>query len=368
MRLVYLLLSPTFGMHQYTADLANRMVETNEVFLVTTSGFPEDRYAPEISSHTPIATKNSGLSIGSLRLGKLRTIRRALEDLKPDVVHITGPHLWNVPIIRWLRKTGIPVIHSLHDMDPHKGSSYGRLLHVWNRLISQSADTILVHGETYRERLVGEGRSVESVISVPLLHLFVSYGSQTAARESALAPRFDSKILFFGRIEEYKGVEILLEAFQMLTTQISSDTVLPTLILAGTGKLLDGWASRLPPGVEWRNQFIGDKQAIELFSTCSLVVLPYVDGTQSAVIASAYYFRKPVISTRVGALPEYVDDQKTGLIVDSDDPAALSRAIQGIINDESMLRTMGGAGRDWYDSHREAELSTLLQMYGQYTG
>lgn len=47
MRIVYVLLSPTFGMHQYTADLANRMAEQGHaVVLVTTTTFARDRYSP----------------------------------------------------------------------------------------------------------------------------------------------------------------------------------------------------------------------------------------------------------------------------------------------------------------------------------
>jgi len=367
MRIVYLLLSPTFGMHQYTADLANRMAETDEVFLVTTSNFPKDRYSPAVTTVTPVTTENTGMSIDGLRIGQLGVINKAVEDLEPDVVHFTGPHLWNVPIVRRLRQIGIPVVHSLHDLDPHKGSGYGSLLHIWNKLIIQSSDTILVHGEIYRERLIKAGKPVDSVVFTPLLHLFVRYESQITVRETAMMPTFDNMLLFFGRIEEYKGAEVLLEAYQNTIEQISKEAAHPTLILAGPGKLLDGWASRLPPGVEWRNKFIDDEEAIALFNTCSLVVLPYVDGTQSAVISSAYYFNKPVISTSVGALREYVDDRKTGLIVDPANPAALSQAILGIVDDESTLRTMGTAGRKWYDNQRILELSTLLRMYGQYS-
>jgi glycosyltransferase involved in cell wall biosynthesis len=367
MRIVYLLLSPTFGMHQYTADLANRMAETDEVFLVTTSNFPKDRYSPAITMVTPVATKNTGMSIDGLRISQLGAIRGAVEGLEPDVVHITGPHLWNIAIIRRLRKIGIPIIHSLHDLDPHKGSGYGWLLHVWNKLIIRSSNTILVHGEIYRERLIKAGKPVDSVVFTPLLHLFLRYESQITVREAAMTPTYDNMLLFFGRIEEYKGAEVLLKAYQKTIEQISEEAAYPTLILAGPGKLLEGRASRLPPGVEWRNKFINDEEAIALFKTCSIVVLPYVDGTQSAVISSAYYFNKPVISTSVGALSEYVDDRKTGLIVDPDDPGALSQAILSIIDDESTLRTMGTAGRKWYDNQRISELSTLQRMYGQYS-
>ena len=66
MRLCYVLLSPTWGMHQYTACIANVMArDGHDVHLVTTSRAPVDRYAPGITIHMPVDTKNSGFSPGA---------------------------------------------------------------------------------------------------------------------------------------------------------------------------------------------------------------------------------------------------------------------------------------------------------------
>jgi hypothetical protein len=138
MRIVYILLSPTFGMHQYTADLANRLATDEawleaEVHLVTTTNLPADRYAPAVRIHTPLTTQNTGLSLDSLRLDKLARVKATLRELRPDLVHFTGPHLWNVVLLRWLRRQGIPTIHTLHDLDPHAGGAYGWFLPRWNQ-------------------------------------------------------------------------------------------------------------------------------------------------------------------------------------------------------------------------------------------
>ncbi|MCB0239335.1 MAG: hypothetical protein KDH08_11980, partial [Anaerolineae bacterium] len=61
MRIVYVLLSPTFGMHQYTADLANRMAgQGHDTVLVTATTFARDRYSPAVQVITPITTHNTG--------------------------------------------------------------------------------------------------------------------------------------------------------------------------------------------------------------------------------------------------------------------------------------------------------------------
>ena len=104
---------------------------------------------------------------------------------------------------------------------------------------------------------------------------------------------------------------------------------------------------------------------MDLFSRCGLLVLPYSDATQSALIAAAYYFRKPVVVTRTGALPEYVVDGQTGYIIEPDHPAALARCLETMLDDPEMLKRMGMAGRAWYDDRRAEEQRALLQMYLQ---
>jgi hypothetical protein len=146
MRLCYLLLSPTFGMHQYTADLANRAVERHEVHLISSSRLPRDRYSPQIRLHTPTAFHNTGLSPQIMRLDWLQAVRRQLREIAPDIVHFTGPHLWNGLLLAELRRQGVRTIHTIHDLDPHLGRPLGRLLGLWNRSIIQIADIILTHG------------------------------------------------------------------------------------------------------------------------------------------------------------------------------------------------------------------------------
>jgi len=367
MKLAYVLLSPTFGMHQYTADLANRMAEVHNVSLVTTTSYSKDRYSPAVSASTPVSIANTGFSLEGLRIGRVRGILNALEEIRPDVVHITGPHLWNTVVVKWLRRHRIPVIHSIHDLDPHKGSRYGRLQELWNKLVIKSVNGVLVHGEVYRRRLIRRGLNSDTVLSVPLLHLFVSYNAQQTAQQQAQKPEYDGRLLFFGRLEEYKGVDILLEAYSALRMRSGPGNHVPDLILAGKGSIQEEWSEKLPAGIDVREHLIDDHEALELFGTCGVVILPYIDGTQSAVISSAYFFHKPVIVTRVGALPEYVVEGETGFVVEPGDPEALADAISSIIKDESALKRMGMAGRGWYDHQRDIELDSLISMYSKFS-
>ncbi len=361
MRICYVLLSPTFGMHQYTADLANHMaLSGHEVHLVTTIHYPRDRYLPNVVVHTPVATHNTGFSAEGLFLHNIGKLLPEFWSLRPDLVHITGPHLWNVLLIPWFRRFGIPVIHTIHDLDPHSGTAYGRLLYGWNWLVIHLADQILVHGMRYRERLLARKVPQERITCTPLLHLFLDYTWLQKGEELSAQVEYEPWALFFGRLEHYKGVDHLITAAALLD---NSQGDAPRLVLAGPGPLESQWAGALPPRVEVRDRLVKDDEALDLFRRCGLVVLPYLDATQSALVAAAYYFRKPVIVTWAGALPEYVDEGRTGWLVEPAHPASLSRYLAAALADPARLAQMGAAGRAWYDQQRANEQRILQYMY-----
>ena len=365
MHICYVLLSPTFGMQQYTADLANRFVQAgHQVSLVTTRRYLRDRYLPDVSVHTPVDTQDTGFSADALRLSGTRAARAEISRLRPDVVHITGPHAWNLALLWLLRRAGIPVVHSLHDLVPHSGAAYGQLLHLWNQGILRQADQILIHGQCYRQQLLARGLAPERVTYTPLLHL--SLGAAWLGKLEALAAgaTYEPWGLFFGRMERYKGVDQLLTAATALNG-LSADA--RHLVLAGPGQVETFWDGRLPPGVEVHSGLIRDEAALDLFCRCGFLVLPYRDATQSALVAHAYYFRKPAIVTRTGALPEYVVEGETGWVIPHEDPLALAEALKAALSDPARLARMGAAGRAWYDRERRAEEMTLEQMYARLT-
>lgn len=368
MRLIYLLLSPTFGMHQYTADLANRLAAEPgmEVHLVTTTALPRDRYSPAVRIQTAVTTHSTGFAREGLDPAALRRILRTVDQIaaltpSPPLIHITGVHLWNLALLPALRRRGYRVIHTLHDLDPHAGVRFPALIRLWNRGISGQADRLLVHGEIYRRRLLAQGLPPERVVALPLLHGFLSHaasGLPAALDEQAV--RCEPWALFFGRLERYKGVATLLEAAQM--AQQSGGPPLP-VTLAGQGALEQLWPGPLPAGVALRQRRIDDLEAIELFRRCGLLVLPYLDATQSALVAAAYSFGKPVIVSRSGALPEYVQEGVTGWIVPPGDPASLAQALQAALADPARLAAMGQAGRQWVEAQRVREHQGLLELY-----
>jgi glycosyltransferase involved in cell wall biosynthesis len=347
-------------MHQYTADLANRMVRAgHDVHLVTTTHVPEDRYAPQVTIRTPARTTKTVLSLEALKPSAFRRTTRTIYDTRPDVVHVTGPHLWNVPVMQGLTKQGIPVLHTLHDLHPHAGVSYGPLLYMWNEWVQRTSDHVLIHGQRYLDELLDHGVAPQQLTCTPLTFLFVSQQREQALMQSPPAVEYGPWALFFGRLEAYKGLRVLIEAAR----QVRLATERSGVVIAGPGRLDKLVQKPIPANVEIRDHLIGDQEALDLFSRCGLVVLPYIEASQSALIAAAYFFRKPVVVTRTGALPEYVVEEETGWIIPPNDPQALAEALQAALTDPVRLTKMGEAGHAWYKHQRRVEWIKLQEMY-----
>ncbi|MEG1590160.1 glycosyltransferase family 4 protein [Chryseobacterium sp.] len=146
-------------------------------------------------------------------------------------------------------------------------------------------------------------------------------------------------ILFFGRISPYKGIKFLLDAFvEILSTKKYPNM---TLTIAGSGNFdfeIEPYSQH--PEIKILNEYIYPENLANLIFNSSVVVCPYIDATQSGVVMSAYAFKKPVIATNVGGLPEMVKDQLTGIIIEPKNSEAIKNAILELYNNSYILETM----------------------------
>jgi len=180
-----------------------------------------------------------------------------------------------------------------------------------------------VHGNRLKYQILTEyGVSSKIVNSVPIgeheTEPFKIY-EKTDLKEDG------NVILFFGRIYEYKGLKYLIEAEPKISEKIPDIKI----IIAGEGDDFAKYKSIIKNKENFiiYNYRIPYQQGAELFQRSSIVVLPYIEGSQSGVVPTAYSFKKPVVATDVGSIPEIVDDGVTGLIVSPGDSNELANAI-----------------------------------------
>jgi glycosyltransferase involved in cell wall biosynthesis len=238
------------------------------------------------------------------------------------------------------------------------------MLRFWNRVIVSLADRIVVHGSLYKQKLLRSGANAERIFFLPLLHLFLGFERLQQLYDNLGDIEYRPELLFFGRIRKYKGLETLVTAFERVLDDFRAiGSEAPRLFIAGNGAFPGGLKQNLPMNIALLDRIIGDREAEELFRRCMAIVLPYNDATQSALIAAAYFFQKPVIVTNTGALPEYVENGVTGYIVPPSDSTALARVMMKLLCEKESAKIMGKAGRDWYDEQRLRETQSLIELY-----
>jgi glycosyltransferase involved in cell wall biosynthesis len=158
----------------------------------------------------------------------------------------------------------------------------------------------------------------------PLYDNFGGKMDKTEARKHLDLNANDKIILFFGFIRKYKGLDILLEAMNILKTNQQPEARNLKLLIAGEfyedRKLYDDIIEKyqLQSNIILRTNFIADSEVKYYLSAADFVIQPYRNATQSGVTPLAYHFEKPMLVTNVGGLPSLVPNGKVGLVAEPD--------------------------------------------------
>ena len=258
-------------------------------------------------------------------------VGRMIAQRKPDLLIFKywlpffGPCFGS--IARMAKRNGhTRVLYICDNVLPHERRPFDR---AFTRYAFRPADGFVVQSGTVERDLqsIVPGAAYR-LVPHPVYNIFGTLLDKALARQTlGLTDR--RIVLFFGYIRRYKGLHVLLEAMQHLPASFP-------LRLLVVGEFYDDEAAyRLAVkerGLEERvlihSDYVSNDRVRDYFSAADAVILPYVSATQSGIAQIAYNFDKPVIATDVGGLSEVVKDGITGMIVPSNDPAALAQALQ----------------------------------------
>jgi glycosyltransferase involved in cell wall biosynthesis len=161
----------------------------------------------------------------------------------------------------------------------------------------------------------------------PLYDHFGAKPSQSDARKRLNLHPDKKTLLFFGFIRDYKGLDVLLQAFDLLDDSYQ-------LVIAGeTYGSFDKYTNQIS-SLRHKNQvfvyndYITDSLVPDFFAAADVCVLPYKSATQSGITSIAYHFETPLIATDVGGLKESIHHLETGLMVDRCEPEAIAASIR----------------------------------------
>ena len=359
--------SPSGGLFQFAVQLGEALADRgHEVELLTGP-------RPELSSRRPnfriepcLPTWHASEGAEDRRLKRrLRRVVRAgryhlawavllrrLARTRPDIVQFSGGRF---PVdglaTAWLarrRRAGRPVLISLaHSPLPfNEQRATGEVLRqstILNAslgLAYRSVDSLIVLGEQSAADLRAGWPEVGDITVVP-------HGDEGIFLSEPPVPAGDTGplVLFFGTLQAYKGLDLLLEAFGQVRAQRPE----ARLVIAGAPsgdtdldalrRTADGIG-----GVEIRAGYVPMADVPALFQAARVVAAPYRYANASGVVELARTFGRPVVGTTVGDLPAVIDHEETGLLVPPGDAAALAAGLLRLLDRPDEAQRMGAAG------------------------
>jgi glycosyltransferase involved in cell wall biosynthesis len=301
-----------------------------------------------------------------LRFNAGSTIKRALQELRPDVLHThqVGALFYAGPAAK---AVGVPlIVHTEHINPIRKATAsfyrHQRMAWLWwwaakyaRRFFCVSED---IAAELAARRMVPR-RKLAVILNGINTEPFRAPFDKNGLRHAAGIPAGVPVIGTVGRLNEVKRQDLLLRAFARLRAEHST----ARLLLVGDGPSRDSLGKlALDLGIADAVHFAGYQSQPERFLAMMDVfaLTSRLEGLPLAIL-EAWAARLPVIASAVGGVPDLVKHGQTGLLFESGDENRLLEQLQEILGDSARGRALGEAG------HREVLAKYSLQrMAGDY--
>jgi glycosyltransferase involved in cell wall biosynthesis len=370
-RIVYQLNSIAFGgMELHALVLARGVARAGWQVSVLLPELPVleplvgDFAAAGITTHRISVTGAQGPA--ALGAAWLKT-RALLRQIAPAILHQhrTGPYHGKWTVLA-ARAAGVPVVVASEHQAAYRLAGAQR----WaNAAVDRLVDRIVaVSDHDYRCQLTESGRPPSKITrihnGIDVSRFQPALPEAVAAHRAALGiPAGAPVIGTVARLEEQKGVSYFLRALPALAQRWPGLVVL----IAGNGTLrqaLEAEAAAL--GVTGYTRFLGFvPNAAEIMSLMDVVVIPSVWEPFGMVAAEAMSVGRAVVVSRVGGLPEVVEDGESGLLAPPGEPAALAQAVDRLLADPALRDRLAAAGQQRVAARFTLEVMTekMLALY-----
>lgn len=199
------------------------------------------------------------------------------------------------------RRIRKPLITTVHDVNQHMGEG-NPIKYILDKFVIQESDKLIVLSKKFIKELSAKYKKRQEDI------YYIPHANFSIYVPDGYKPDFDNinhKILFFGRIHKYKGLEVLLKAMCIVKEAIPDIR----LVIAGNGNVTSEEKNlivKLGDAIVDNIRWISDDEIGSFFEDIDFTVLPYIEASQSGVIPLSYSFGKSVVASDVGGLSEQV--------------------------------------------------------------
>lgn len=330
------------GITTFNERLAKAFIERGEQVIIFTFSLQYPSFlfpgTTQFSNEPPPENLDIRIRINSIN--PINWVRSAIEisKLKPDFVIVRfwlpfmAPCLGSIcRILRWKSKTRVIAITD--NIIPHE-KRIGDFQLV--KYFVNSVDGFIAMSRSVLQDLEKfDRKKPKEYYPHPLYDNFGdAISKEEAKRRLNLEPE-KKYLLFFGFIRDYKGLDLLIEAFNNNELKELPIKVLVAGEFYGNEEKYLNLIKKykLENYIELRTKFIPNTEVYLYFCACDIVVQPYKHATQSGVTQIAYHFGKPMITTNVGGLSEMIPNGVVGYVVEPN-PKDISNAIYKYFNEE----------------------------------
>jgi glycosyltransferase involved in cell wall biosynthesis len=338
------ILSPFYPFRGGIAEFSNLLYDAllgqgHEVKAVTFSRMYPNFLFPGktqyVESDSKFSKTNAIRALDSINPISYYKTAQLLKKFQPDVVVIAYWMTFFIPAyatIAWLLRKKTKIIILYHNVIPHEPHSFDKIL--LNFFVRQSSASVVMSEAVQRDLLSLKPDAKFIYKPHPLYDHFGQAVPKAEARKK-LGLHSDKKtLLFFGLIRDYKGLDLLIEAFGKLPSGYQ-------LLIAGEPYgSFEKYRTQIAAlsnahDVHTEVRYISDAEVPLFFSAADACVLPYRSATQSGITSISYHFNLPVIATNVGGLPEAVHNGKTGVVV-KPSPEGIADGVEQLFRGDSI--------------------------------
>jgi glycosyltransferase involved in cell wall biosynthesis len=300
-------------------------------------------------SYLERSAREQSLEVFPLPMGKLfSSLIKLTLFLRKERVDLINAHGYRDHFLSAVARklaSGRALVRTKHNHVPLKGGFFSRFLY------GKLTDRIVTISEDIRTIMIASGLHPEHVTAIHTainLDLFSpGLKNQQLIKEFDLSPEY-AIIGTVARLSERKGISFLLDAVKILT---DAGRRLACLIVGGGGsgsqRKIDVLKRRAESlGISQYLIFTGRRSDIpEILSLLDVFILPSLAEGLGRSLLEAMAAGRAIVASRVGGIPEAVEDGKTGILVPPQDAQALARAIAFLLDNPEQTREMGQAGR-----------------------
>lgn len=252
----------------------------------------------------------------------MRRLVRRIAELRPDVAICAMPAALDFVMASVLRRAGVPFVVVVHDADRHPGDGPPLQMALQRRLLRRAGALVVLTehvGQRLRQQRLTRGPLIVAA------HPPLSFGPPSAPPGGHPGGRL--RLLSFGRLLPYKGLDLLAAALRLLGAR--SD--LEVRVVGSGPESAELAALRALPFVTVENRWVPEGEVGSLLAWSDALVLSHREASQSGVAAAAIAAGRWVVATRVGGLAEQLGREDLARLCDAT-PLALALALRRLLD------------------------------------